>query len=212
MAIFWFGNVTSIDNYTDVRVGYNRTSLFIRSGTFDRKLWYDLQPIPSTLPNWDTISLVIDTNSNPGFQPSSTSFRLDAELSINVDPDDPRYKASYTGNGSEWTSASIEFHAFPGWRGEGYNNNNAEDRGWAMSFEIPFTSLGINSLPPDGTVWRLGVQVFDRDDVAGTPITPQIWPELMVESNPSTWGRLHFGLPIYTPPDVPETGSVTDSK
>jgi hypothetical protein len=209
MAIFWLGKVTSIDNYTDVRVGYNRTSIFIRTGTFDRKLWFDLHPTASTLPNWDTISLVIDTNSDLGSQTSSTSFRLVAELNINAGTDNPSYKASYTGNGSGWTSASIAFHANPGWRGEGYNENTAEDRGWAMSFEIPFASLGLSSPPPDGTVWRLGVQVFDRDDAAGTQITPQIWPELMIERNPSTWGRLHFGLPIYTPPVVAKTGNIT---
>jgi hypothetical protein len=209
MAIFWLGKVTSIDNYTDVRVGYNHTSIFVRTSTFDRKLWFDLHPTASTLPNWDTISLVIDTNSDLGSQTSSTSFRLVAELNINAGTDNPSYRASYTGNGSGWTSASIAFHANPDWRGEGYNENSAEDRGWAMSFEIPFTSLGISSPPPDGTIWRLGVQVFDRDDAAGTQITPQIWPELMIDRNPSTWGRLHFGLPIYTPPGVPKTGSIT---
>jgi len=208
MAIFWLGKVTSIDNYTDVRVGYNQTSLFIRTGTFDRKLWFDLQPTPSTFTNWDTISLVIDTNGNPGSQPSSTSYRLVTELNINAGSDNPSYKASYTGNGSGWTSASIAFHANPGWRGEGYNEDTAEDRGWVLSFEIPFASLGLGSPPPDGTVWRLGVQVFDRDDEDGTPITPQIWPELMLDNDPSTWGRLRFGLPIYTPPDVEETDSI----
>src|SRR5207237_7090347 len=28
-AIFWFGDVTSSDNYTDVRIGYNSSGLFI---------------------------------------------------------------------------------------------------------------------------------------------------------------------------------------
>src|SRR5437660_6727141 len=40
-AIFWFGQVNSTSNYVDVRVGYNKSELYIDLQVFDRYLWYD---------------------------------------------------------------------------------------------------------------------------------------------------------------------------
>ena len=40
-AIFWFGDVTSTDTYTDVRIGYNSSELYIDLQIVDHYLWYD---------------------------------------------------------------------------------------------------------------------------------------------------------------------------
>src|SRR2546421_12223299 len=40
-AIFWFGDVTSTDNYTDVRIGYSNSELYVDLHIVDRYLWYD---------------------------------------------------------------------------------------------------------------------------------------------------------------------------
>ena len=43
-AIFWFGRVTSTENYADVRVGYNASELYVNLAAFDRRLWYQTSP------------------------------------------------------------------------------------------------------------------------------------------------------------------------
>ncbi|MEJ2746773.1 MAG: DNRLRE domain-containing protein, partial [Anaerolineae bacterium] len=49
----------------------------------------------------------------------------------------------------------------------------------------------------------------DRDDAAGTAIPDTIWPETMVTTQPSTWGQIHFGLPVYDAPAATPGGVVT---
>ncbi len=60
-AIFWFGRVTSTENYADVRVGYTPVNLYIRLDIFDRFLWYDTTPSAGDLPNWDAATLVFQS-------------------------------------------------------------------------------------------------------------------------------------------------------
>ena len=40
-AVAWLGQVTPDENYSDVRVGYDNSEIFIHVATFDRRLWYD---------------------------------------------------------------------------------------------------------------------------------------------------------------------------
>ena len=40
-AIFWFGRTTPTENYTDIRVGYNDSHLYVNFAVVDRRLWYD---------------------------------------------------------------------------------------------------------------------------------------------------------------------------
>ena len=47
MAIFWFGQVSPTTSYTDVRVGYNNSNLYVHLNIYDRLLWYDLNPTPA---------------------------------------------------------------------------------------------------------------------------------------------------------------------
>jgi hypothetical protein len=83
------------------------------------------------------------------------------------------------------------------------------DRGWRITFRIPFTSLGLSSPPPEGTKWGIAIRMFDRDDEAGTPIMPKTWPGGANLGRSSTWGQLSFGLPQYSPPDSSPAGTTT---
>jgi hypothetical protein len=96
---------------------------------------------------------------------------------------------------------NIPFSTVPGWRGNS-PNDNIDDRGWAMTFKIPFTSLGMAGKPASGTNWRLGVVLHDRDAQSGQTLPDQFWPELANPQSPVSWGILHFGLPSFTQPVV----------
>lgn len=202
MAIFWFGQVSYTSNYTDVRIGYNNEALYLYLAVFDRQLWYDTTPAAADLTAWDAATVFIDTAGGP--QLGATSYRLVAQFRGPPEPD-ARYQLSQRASGGSWAAATVAFSTIPGWRGDSLNNDNDEDRGWAMTFRIPFTSLGLAGRPADGTQWRLGVIVHDRDNAAGTPIADQVWPPNLNPNQPRTWGGLRFGLPVYTPPPVSAT-------
>jgi len=205
MAIFWFGRVTPTENYTDVRVGYNDTDLFVYTASFDRRIWYDVSPSVNELAQWDAVTLYLNTTGPVGAQPAASSFRFVAQLS----DWQPRasYQATYRGNGSGWVSATTPFTTTPGWRG-GHLNDDGDDKGWAMTFRIPFASLGLAGPPSSGATWGMAIALHDRDDSGGAPIADQTWPESATGNSPGTWGQLHFGLPTYTPPPV-SSSSVT---
>jgi hypothetical protein len=85
----------------------------------------------------------------------------------------------------------------PGWRGNALNDDSDSDRGWAMGFTIPFSSLGLASAPSMGTTWRMAVLLHDRDSRAGPPVGDQSWPPATGPDNPGCWGFLTFGIPAY---------------
>ena len=58
-SIFWFGDVTLIDNYADGRIGYTSQFLCIRIGMIVCLLWYDTQPTSDTFQFWDAVELFI---------------------------------------------------------------------------------------------------------------------------------------------------------
>lgn len=211
-AIFWLGRVYQTENYADVRVGYNNTELFIKMLIFDRRLWYNPTPASGDLNAWDATTILVQLAGNTGDKPNSSSFRFDAQLN-DWESSRSEWQAAYQGNGSGWTASPIPFTTQSGYRWEsatvGGVNNNQNDRGWTMTFHIPFTSLGLIARPAPGTIWGLGLQVHDRDDAAGTPIADKIWPENLIRDQPSTWGQLHFGLPTYTPPSVTASETIT---
>jgi hypothetical protein len=74
------------------------------------------------------------------------------------------------------------------------------DRGWAMTFEIPFTALGLSGPPATGSEWRLGLQLHDRDGASAAPNPIQSWPDALQRDQPATWGMLRFGLPGLSTP------------
>ncbi len=196
-AIFWFGRVNYMENYADVRVGYNGDHLYLRLAAFDRRLWYDPSPSPDDLTDWDAVTLYLNVGGSAGDAPGANAYRFDAQLNW-WEPRDG-FQAAYRGNGSGWVSAAIPFTADSGWRGNA-PNDDTDDRGWAMAFRIPFSSLGLSGPPSKGTIWRMAVVLHDRDDREGTPIADQTWPEGADGMRPSTWGQLVFGLPGYTRP------------
>lgn len=200
MGIFWFGKVNSTENYTDVRVGFNNTALYVYSATFDRFLWYNTNPqLPADLVKWDSVSLYLNTDANTPSAPTQNSYRFDAELNWYETPR-TRWQAVYQGDGTKWNLVNIPFTTLSAWRGNGLNSS-LDNRGWAMTFTIPFSSLGLSNRPADGTPWRIGMVVHDRDDAAGAPIADKIWPESFVSTSPYSWARLIYGNPpVYTPP------------
>nr|NIV34580.1 DNRLRE domain-containing protein [Anaerolineae bacterium] len=196
-AIFWFGRVTPTENYADVRVGYRDEYLFVHVAVFDRLLWYDMSSSSEDLTSWDSVTLYLNTAGNVGSVPTASAFRFDTQLNWWEDRDD--YQASYTGDGSGWLAATLPFTTTSYWAGNA-PNDETDDLGWATIFYVPYTSLGLSGPPEPDTIWGMALSLQDRDDVAGTMIPDQLWPETLVAEQPNTWGQLSFGLPSYTPP------------
>ena len=208
MAIFWFGQVNRTDNYVDVRVGYTDEELRLRLAIFDRRLWYDLSPSQDSLTDWDAITLYLDLDGNRGSSPDASTYRFVAQFAPQWVPRSG-YQAAYRGNGTGWTATAVDFTTESVYRGAGGPNKDADNRGWVLTFHIPFASLGLTGPPASGTAWGLALELHDRDDAVGTPIAPKRWPETMDSARPSTWGQLAFGLPAYQPPPAVAEGSVT---
>ena len=204
-AIFWFGDITSTDNYTDVRVGYNRSELYIDLRIVDRYLWYDPNVQAPDLTKGDNATIYLNTAQNVSNILDRHSYKFQA--AVNGYKKRNNYQKANTGNGTTWTAANIPFIADYGWRGHGFNG--PEDRGWSMTYHIPFSSLGLSNPPPPGTLWKLAVKVHDRDDAANTPIQDKWWPKVGSETNPSGWGDVAFGLPTYQPPTASSTSTYT---
>ncbi len=204
MGLFWFGRITSLENYTDVRVAYNDTALVVTASIADRLFWYDTAARPATLIKSDAVSLFINTGSPNGKTLTPQTYRFIAGL--NWWEDQAKYRAEYRGANGKWKAANVDFTAKSGYSGANFNNNK-ENRGWVMTFTIPFSSLGLSGKPANGAQWGLSVMVHDRD---GGKINPaRYWPETYRNPNPSTWGRLRFGMPGYSAPAHGAGGTVT---
>jgi hypothetical protein len=191
MAVFWFGEVTTNNNYYDVRIGYNDTALYVYVAAVDRLLWYDNTPASMNLDEWDSISLYIAPNNGNEMlanQAYLLSSGLAAHESLRSD-----YEKSFRWNGSSWRAANIAYDTSSQWRGPGLNDAD-DDRGWGLGYVIPFSSLGLTQMPDKDTVWRLGIIAHDRDYQNGTSIAPQIWPAEFEPSHFDSWGRISFGL------------------
>jgi hypothetical protein len=162
-AIFWFSRVTPTENYTDVRLGYNDQELFVHLTVFDRRLWNEPSPTVDTLTQWDAATLYFNLAGSQGDAPSTSSYRLIAQLNWW----EPRadWQAAYHGNGRGWAISDIPFTSTNGWRGT-TPNNDSDDRGWTMAFRIPFASLGLSAAPQEGSVWGLSLTLHDSDDSA----------------------------------------------
>jgi hypothetical protein len=199
-AIFWYGKVSPDDAYTDVRVGYSPSELTVSLAVIDRRIWYDKNPTPAALTQWDGATLLIAAADH-------SAYRLDAQFSSEVEPR-AGYQAAYQWDGSGWQTASLLFTSNPGWRGD-YPNNNIDDKGWAMTFHIPFTGLGLSGAPANQTIWRIGLETHNRNSAAGPANPDKVWPETTDINSPATWGELAFSLPVYTPPSAAQAGTTT---
>lgn len=196
LAIFWFGKVTPTQNYADVRIGYNDRELFVYVAVFDRRIWYDRTPQANDLAAWDALTLYLDTAT--GDTLTANSYKFVAQFS---GEGSAAYQAAYRGSGGAWSlqAGNVGFTTRPGWRGEALNDNR-DDRGWAMTFRIPFASLGHATPPPAGAAWRMALSLHDRDDAAGSAIADQHWPPAVDLAAPQTWARLGFGIADYVAP------------
>lgn len=203
MGIFWYGKVTTSQNYTDVRVGYNDTGLYIHASVIDRLFRYDPKHDPAKLTSFDSISVYVKTGGTAA-APNAKTYRFDSAM--NWFEDHALYQAAYRGNGSTWVKIDPRsFQSFSGYRGSNFNNGK-DNRGWAMGFTIPFASLGLSGKPAAGTTFGLAVITHDRDTAAGGVANTK-WPETASGAKPSSWGRLVFGTLAYQPP--PNSGSQT---
>lgn len=191
-AIFWFGNVTPIDNYADVRIGYTSQFLYIRLGVFDRLLWYDTQPTSDTLQSWDAAELYVKVNTIGSDIIDQYTYRFVGQL--NWWEDREQWQTSYQGNGIGWDEKALSFTTISGWRGNA-PNDNVNDRGWTLVYKIPYTSLGLSGPPINGERWKIAIDLHDRDDISGSPISTKSWPDSMITNDPLTWGYLSFGYP-----------------
>lgn len=213
-AVFWFGRISSSENYADVRMYATYETLYVRVSIFDRYLWNSTTPSPTNLLAYDAVSLLIDLDNGRNELPTRNSYRFDAQVfdttrSINLMPN---YQAGYRGNGSSWVFDSVNFVAAsgPDWEVNGGGvNNGASNRGWSVIYEIPFNSLGLNGTPAEGMEWRLGVVVYDRESPQESVLDVKSWPEQLNFQRPTSWGLLHFGLPEFAPPNVPISGQIT---
>ena len=210
MAIFWFGRVTPSENYTDVRIAYNQEALWVYLAVFDRRLWFDQTPAADDLANWDAASLYLDLSPTTSSQPGPQSYHFLAQFTpFSEAAQRANYQRAFRGNSGTWQPASLNFSTISGWRGDAANNDQ-DDRGWTMTFIIPFASLGFNpdSSPPPASLWRIGLRVMDRDSASGAMEPAHFWPENFSPSQPGSWGIAHFGLPSYTPPTSTPGGVV----
>jgi hypothetical protein len=195
-AVFWFGRVTPNENYADVRVGYIDRALWVHVNVIDRRLWYDTSPSPGTLTNWDSVTLYLDKRGDTGSAPTTESYRFDAQLNW-WEPRD-HWQAGYRGDGSGWVSTPITFTTYGTWYNPNGAPNTATDaHGWFVAYSIPFQNLGLSGPPAQGSTWGLGIVLHDRDTATGSMEPGKSWPENMLPDQPSSWGRLRFGLPGY---------------
>lgn len=204
-AVLWLGKISSQQNYADVRVGYNNQKLFVSLNIVDRTLRYNPAAGSGPLTAWDAATLYLDLDGNVGSAPGTNAFRLDGQLNWW----EPRadYQAAFRGSGASWVPVPVSFSTVTSWRGNA-PNDDLDDAGWRIDYEIPFSSLGLAGPPPKGAVWGFGVAVYDRDATTASAAPPETWPETLSTTAPSSWGQLAFGLPTYETPQVSGTGNV----
>jgi hypothetical protein len=199
MAIFWYGRITPVENYTDVRLGYNNNSLFVHAAVIDRLLWYDTTPSARDLTQYDAVTIYLDTAHSTANSPAASSYKIEMQASPEY-ANRLSYQAVYRWNGSSWGSISSTITTKSGWRSStGGFNDSQEDRGWYVSAEIPFAALGLSGKPADFTLWKMAVVTHDRDTTADSPQPPKTWPANLDANSPASWKSISFRLPVYQP-------------
>ncbi len=217
-AIFWLGRVdlpgAAGQNYGDVRLAYTDSELVIYLNVEDYYLWYYLDGMsPADPASYDAVALYLDTAHDRATSPQPDDYFFLSGLCLYQCGDGSLYRAESRGSGSGWDAAwagAWSDNKFASWVGNPPHNNNSNtfDYGWWVYVHLPWETLGLTGPPAAGTVWGLGVTLYDRDDnpPAGA-VAPQTWPENLNSARPNTWGEIRFGLPTYTPPQVTAEGS-----
>lgn len=218
-AIFWFGQNKQgapSQNYVDVRVGYNSSALQIWVNDVDYYLWYDENATTSSdLTPYEAVAFYLDTTHDRAATPQSDDYWLLTGARFGQDA--RNYIRQARGNGSSWNTAWTPSTAWSvqssmAWSCNPGPNSNAcgIDFGWKVILTIPWATLGLSSRPADGTVWGLGVRLYDRDDAPPNGyVAPEHWPEGLSTTAPVTWGELVFNPPAYEPPPAVVEGATT---
>jgi hypothetical protein len=219
-SIIWFGQNKQGDpptrNYADVRVGYTADALEIQVTVADYYLWYDeYADSSSDLTQYDAVAIYLDTDLDRAAAPQSDDywFLTGARHWQGMS----NYKRQARGNGSGWDTGWMPSNAWTAYSdmswscNPGPNSNECGiDFGWRSIFTIPWQTLGLSSRPADGTVWSLGVRLYDRDDAPPDGyVPPEHWPENFSPDAPSTWGELAFNPPGYEPQPAVAEGTTT---
>jgi uncharacterized repeat protein (TIGR01451 family) len=219
-SIFWFGHETghNLYNYVDVRVGYTSQYLHIFVTVVDYNLWE--RTSESKDPRlYDAVAIYLDTAGDRAAQPQTDDYFLVNGWRNWPNDNTPSYHRDGRGTGSEWDegwSGAWTEHVAANWYDTGSNNNGncpTEpfdcDAGWATTITIPFSSLGLSGPPAPGSVWGLGVYLYDRDaaEPAGLVSPPAMWPETFSAGNPGTWGQIAFDPAPYVPRPAVATGT-----
>jgi len=206
LGVFWFGKVNGSENYSDVRVGYNRYTIVLDVATIDQQLWYDAHDPPSRdFKEWDSVSIFLTIPGANG--QGSRQVRLDAEATSNKWSWEQRtaYQNAYQWNGGQWERIDLRFTTDSFYQGS--FNEPGEDDGWNVTFRIPFSSLGLSAPPPSGSGLRMGIEVFDKD--SASRVSPsKSWPEGFTELNDSSYGQITFGYPTFRRPANSVAGRV----
>src|SRR5438874_1473722 len=79
-AIFWFGSVSSSDNFIDVRMGYNNSELYVDLHIVDRYLWYDPNAKAPNLATGDTATVYLNTTQNGSNAPDQNAYKFVAQV------------------------------------------------------------------------------------------------------------------------------------
>lgn len=183
MAVFWFGRVDPRSNSVDVRAGWGREELFVGLAIIDRLLWYDPRARAEELTHWDAVSLNIHPPGGP----------LHRFVGMLHEAEVPSARARSGGKGPTHEG----FRAVPGWWGEKLNDAT-EDRGWALTFRLPWATLVRR--PREGEVWRVGLVVHDRDSPDQPSGPDQVWPQGFDPDRTQTRGEFVFGQSKWRPP------------
>ena len=201
-AVVWFGSVGSNSDYSDVRIGYNSSELWINLNVLDRTLWYDPSHKADDLTNWDGVTLYLDLAGTQQTSITGKSFRFDSQL--NDYEARPSWQAAFTGSGATWAQSSIPFSTIDGLAWGSYTsgglNNNSDNRGWTTTYHIPFSSLGLSGPPAEGSLWGIALALHDRNSKAGPTLPDTLWPPVMNNTRPDSWAQLRFGIPAQLAP------------
>jgi hypothetical protein len=76
--------------------------------SFDRRLWYDTTPTVDTLPEWDALTLLVDTNPGSG----ALGATLTASFAKFSGEDSASHRAVYRGSAQGWQAASARLHHY----------------------------------------------------------------------------------------------------
>ena len=218
-GLFWFGRVDPPSapgrNYVDVRVAYTADALHVYLNVEDYHIWYKSGASAGTdLTLYDAAAIYLDTHHDRAGVPQADDYRFLRGLCLYGCGDGGNYHRQARGTGNGWTEVNPDGWTASTWAQWGGCSNCAAGTcgpnsagtcgmnfGWYVKFEIPWSTLGLSGPPARGTVWGLGVMLYDRDgDPPAGDVPVERWPETFDADDPSTWGELAFGPATYAPP------------